>query len=456
MRATTLLAASISLILATAAHAAPDAAQILRANAIASGGETLDNKAAMKIESAISGQGLTGTDVLVVDLKDGRSLDSSTLGPSSETDGYDGKQAWTEDSSGTVNIESGGDALPLAVNNAYRNANLWWRADFGGATVKIGDEKADGDTHYDVLTITPKDGKPFDAWFDTKTHLLARTIERQGSQTVTVAFSDYRVVEGMQMPYKTVIDSGNGAKYLQTVTLTKAQFVDAQQDSAYAPPTLTVKDFSIAGGATQTQFPFRLINNHIYTDVAVNGQGPLLFIVDSGGLDILTPATAKTLGVKVEGAMPGTGVGDKATDYGLSKVDTLEVGDAIFQHQVLGVLDFVPNAVEGVDIKGMLGFEVFKRFVTRIDYGAHTITLIDPKSFDPTDAGTPVKFVFNGDLPEVNGSFDGIPAQFDVDTGARDELTLTAPFAESNDLRAKLPHGVETVEGWGAGGSARG
>jgi hypothetical protein len=104
----------------------------------------------------------------------------------------------------------------------------------------------------------------------------------------------------------------------------------------------------------------------------------------------------------------------------------------------------------------MIGFEVFKRFVTRIDYGNHTITLIDPGHFDPKDAGTPVRFVFNGDLPEVQGSFEGIPARFDIDTGARDELTLTAPFVEKNGLRAKHPKGVDAVEGWGVGGPSRG
>lgn len=43
----------------------------------------------------------------------------------------------------------------------------------------------------------------------------------------------------------------------------------------------------------------------------------------------------------------------------------------------------------------MLGFTVFKRFVTRIEYGRHEITLIEPDHFDPKDAGTPRGFVRN-------------------------------------------------------------
>jgi hypothetical protein len=456
MRIRTCLATSIALLLSIGAHAATDPQSILRANKAATGAGHWDDQAVLKTDSVLTGQGMTGTDASIVDLKDGRSVDHDVLGPATGANGYDGKQAWEQDSSGSVNIESGGDAMPLAINGAYRDANLWWRPDFGGAAVVLDSAKTEDGATYDVLTITPKNGKPFDAWFDATTHLLARTIEKQGSQTVTSMFSDYRQLDGVQIPYKTVIDTGNGAKYLQTVIVTQAQFTATQPDSVYAPPTVTVTDFSLPHGSTQTRIPFKLLNNHIYADVTVNGHGPMLFIFDTGGHDIVTPETAKAMGMKVEGAMPGSGAGEGVKDFGLTKVDTLQVGDATFNHQVFGVLDFIPQAVEGVDFKGMIGFEVFKRFVTRIDYTTGKITLIDPKSFNPVGAGTPVKFVFNGDLPQVDGTFEGIPAKFDIDTGARDELTLTGPFVEANRLRAKHPKGVEAVDGWGVGGSARG
>ncbi|MEO6968365.1 MAG: PDZ domain-containing protein [Rhodanobacteraceae bacterium] len=450
------IAASVLTLTLGIAQAAPDAADIMNANKVASGGGAWNGKAVLKTQSALSGQGLTGSDVSIADLRDGRSVDRYTLGPANGAQGYDGKQAWQQDPSGTVNIEAGGDALPLAINNAYRNANLWWKPDFGGAAISSNGEKPCDKSQCDVLSITPKGGKPFEAWFDAKTHLLSRVIEKQGPQTVTTTLSDYQPLDGAQIPHKLVNDSGLGAKYLQTVTVTSAQFLPVQPNSTYAPPKVTVKDFSIAGGAPRTQFPFHLYNNHIYANAQINGSAPLIFIFDTGGQNILVPSTATALGIKSEGAMAGSGVGNKTQDFGLAKIKTLKVGDAIFKHQVVGVLDFEPNGVEGVEIKGMVGFEVFKRFVTRLDYGAKTITLIDPKHFDPADAGTPVKFVFDGNQPEVEGSFEGIPGKFNIDTGARDELTLTGPFAQQHDLRAKHPKGVEAVEGWGVGGASRG
>ena len=451
----TLLATAIATLFALNAHAAADPAAVLRANQAATGGAHWNGKLVLKQEAALSGQGLAGTDVSVTDVVDGRSVDHAVMGPATQNSGYDGHETWEQDSSGAVNIESGGDAPLLAINNAYRNANLWWRPGFGGAQVAAGGEKDEGGAHYDVLTVTPKGGLPFEAWFDASTHLLARTIEKQGSSLITTMLSDYRDVDGVKIAYKAVIDSGHGAQYLQTVSVTHAAFAPAQDASTYAAPKVTVTDFSLPAGATQTSFAFQLHNNHIYADVAVNGHGPMLFIFDTGGHDILEHATAQALGVKVEGAMPGTGVGDQAQAFGLAKVDTLKVGDATFTNQVFGALDFIPHEVEGVPMQGMVGFEVFKRFVTRIDYGRHVITLTDPNAFDPAGAGTPVKFVFNGELPQVAGTFEGIPATFDIDTGARDEITLTSPFVQANGLRAKHPVGVEAVDGWGVGGPAR-
>ena len=438
------------------AHAATDPAAILSGYRAASGGDAWSGKAVMNTVAKLTGQGLTGSFTSVTDLQGGNSVVHGTLGPASFAQGFDGKDAWQQGPNGEVNLEKGGAALQLALTSAYQNANLWWQPDFGGAMVKSEGDKACGKSTCTVLEFTPKGGLPFQAWFDDSSHLLVRTVQKLGAETTTIYLSGYRNVDGVKVPYKTVVDTGHGKQYLQTMTTTAVTFLSAQPVATWAPPKSTMKNMSIAGGATATTFPFRLINNHIYADAWVNGHGPLLFIFDTGGQNILVPSTADALGVKVHGAMPGGGVGDKVANYGLAKVASLKVGDATFKDQVVGVLNFEPNDVEGVDIKGMVGFTVFKRFVTRIDYGKHEMTLIEPEHFDPKDAGTPIPFVFDGDLPEVQGTFDGIEGKFQIDTGSRSALTLTGPFARKHDLRAKNPHGVLAVDGWGVGGSARG
>jgi hypothetical protein len=458
MRRTFFVAAFAATISYSAlAFAAPSAGEILDAYKAATGGSAWDGKVTMSGEAAIAGYGLTGTAHTVADLKNGRSESDYTMGPAGGANGFDGTTPWQKDMSGTVTLQQGGDAQVLAVNDAYRTSGKWWRADRGGAEIVGAGEKTEGGATYDVLTVTPKGGKPFDAWFDAKTHLLAKTVEKQGPQTVTTTMSDYRSVDGVLLPFKQVVDAGQGEKYLQTVTVTKVTFLGPQPDSTYAPPKVTVADFSIAGGAAETTIPIQVINNHLYGASKVNGKGPYVFIFDTGGHNIVTPPLAKELGLKVEGTLPGTGAGEGVMEGGFAHIDQLEVGDAALKNQLFVVfpLDSLGN-IEGVPLPGMVGYEVFRRFVTRIDYGARTVTLIDPKRFDPREAGTPVKFNFNDHIPEVMGTFEGLPAKFDIDTGARSELTLTKPFAEKNGLRVSHPKGVDAVDGWGVGGPSLG
>ena len=446
---------AVALVFSASTVIAATPAEILAANKAASGGSAWENKLTMKVEYDYSGQGLTGWTHSTDDLKTGRWTDEFKLGPVTGGNGFDGKSAWERDPSGTVTAEEGGEQRELAVNEGYRRANLWWQPDFGGASIAAAPAASDNGASYDVLTVTPKDGKSFAAWFDNKSHLLSRVVEKQAALTITTTLSDYRAVDGVQIAGKLAIDDGRGAKYIQTLTFTKAGFGPALDSSAYAKPKVNVADFSIAGGAKETTVPIRILNNHIYGYAKVNGKGPYLLIFDTGGANLVTPSTAKALGLTVEGKAPGGGAGEGTVDVGFAKVGSVQVGRATIKNQVFPVLDFIAPGVEGVDETGMIGFETFRRFVTRIDYAGGKLTLMKPEAFNPKSAGTPVPFVFNGSIPEVQGSFEGLPAKYDIDTGSRAELTLTKPFAEKNDLRTKHPRGVDAVEGWGVGGPSR-
>jgi hypothetical protein len=440
-----------------AALAAGSADDVLRAYKAATGGPAWDTKAAIAIDGDYNGQGMTGTTHLLSDLRNGRGISTFKIGPAEGANGFDGKTPWARDTSGTITEQQGGDALVLAVNDAYRSANLWWRADYGGATIVTKGEITDSTGRFDVLTVTPKGGKPFEAWFDTGTHFLTRIVEKQGAQTVITTLSDYAPEAGIVVPHKVVIDNSVGAQYIQTVKVTKVTFLGIQPDTAFAMPKTVVTDFAIAGGAASTTVPVTIINNHIYGEAKVNGKGPFIFIFDTGGHNIVTPPVAKELGLKVEGKLPGSGAGEEVMEGGFANGVDFSVGDATVKSQLAIVfpLDRLGD-IEGIPMPGMVGYETFRRFVTRIDYGAGTLTLIDPAKFDPKDAGTAVPFVFNDHIPEVMGTIEGIPAKFDIDTGARSELTITKPFAETNKLRESHPKGVDAVDGWGVGGPSTG
>ncbi len=451
MRATFIsLAFAAAMASLPALAASPE--DVLAANKVATDAGW-EARATLKVDYDYVGQGMTGKVESLADLRQGLWTDSLNIGPVTEVNGFDGGHAWAKDPSGTVTVQDGGDQRPLAVNDGYRRANLWWRPDRGGAQIVDDGRKTEGAAAYDVLTVTPKGGKNFDAWFDAGTHLLSRVVEVQGTQTFTTTYGNFKSFDGAMLPADTLVSNGD-AKYDQRLTVTGATFLPAQPAAAYAMPTTKVADFSIVGGS-ETTFPFKLINNHIYADVAVNGK-PYQFIFDTGGTNLITPATAKELGVVSQGQMQANGAGAGHMDAGITRVSSVQLGKATIKDQVFIVipLDAMSN-VEGVGMPGMIGFETFRRFVTRVDYGAGTLTLIDPKGFDPKDAGTPVPFAFNGNTIEAQVTYDGVKGNFTIDTGSRASLTLNGPFAAKNNLTAGAARSVEMVTGWGIGGASR-
>ena len=445
----TLAIIAVAASFAAPAYATP--ADILAANKAASGGAAWDKNATLKTDYDYSGMGMTGKVSSIADLRNGRFVDNAAIGPVTQVQGFDGTSAWEKDPSGTVTPQNGSGKY-MAVNESYRDANLWWRADFGGAQVSEGPQKTDGGKTYDVVTFVPKDGGTFDAWFDAKTHLLYRIDEKTGSLTNISTYTDYKSYGGAMLATKLHQVASDG-KNAQDMTLTAASFMAEQPASAYAMPKVTLADFSIAGGAKETTFPFQLINNHIYADVKINGQGPYTFIFDTGGLNLVTPPLAKTLGLKVEGNMDARGGGTGTMSAGMTRVSRVDIGAAsITDTSFMSLpLDSMENT-EGVKMPGMIGFETFRRFVTRIDYGNKTITLINPKDFDPKDAGTAVPIVFDGNDVEIEGSYEGIPGKFIIDTGARQTLMLNSPFVAKNNLHNASVKGEEAVTGWGVGG----
>src|SRR5262249_4720847 len=149
---------------------------------------------------------------------------------------------------------------------------------------------------------------PVELWFDDATGLLARTVHREGINTVVTTFDDYRPVDGVSLPFRTVIDPGD-PRNRATVTVTEAHVRGPATAAELARPHTDAERLSFAGGARETRVPFELINNHIYIHAQVDGQ-PVRMLVDTGGLNLLTPAAAARLGLASKGKLAVSGAGD--------------------------------------------------------------------------------------------------------------------------------------------------
>ena len=428
---------------------------LLDAYRAAAAGSTWSRTKTLELRYRYSGQGMTGTQTSLIDAGTGAYVDEYEIGPTAGADGFDRTTVWQRRPSGIVVPEGGGDSRQLAVDEAYRNANLWWRHAHGGAAVEIdGCSRVDGRT-YEVLTVTPRGGKSFEAWFDAASNLLSRTVEQQGFKVITTYYRQYQPAAGTKLPHILVLDDGTGAADRQTLTLISARWLPRKPMTAYAPPASHLDDYSIADGAASTTIPIELRNNHLFAKVRIDGRGPFRFLIDTGGHAIVTPALAMRLQLRSAGRVEANGAGTSIAHAGYARVADIQIGRAHIEHQTVIVLRFEPDAVEGFHVDGMLGFGLFWRFITRIDYGRRTLTLFDPTRFQPPERAIAVPFTFYDTVPEVQGSFDGSPGSFDIDTGSRSELDLTKPFVSANHLRDRYPDALLAVTGWGIGGPSR-
>ncbi|HEY7378723.1 MAG TPA: aspartyl protease family protein, partial [Steroidobacteraceae bacterium] len=359
---------------------------------------------------------------------------------------------WEQDTSGQLRVEDTEDGRQAAANEAYRRTYSYWTHRRPGE-IKYLREDDDSGRKVHVLSVTPAGGRPFELWIDAASYFITRTVEKTAIRTVTAYFSDYSVVGSVKIAHTVRVNTGE-EKYDSHLTLV-AQTFDNVATTVFAMPPPPPRDFGFASGAS-TSVPFVLANNHIYIDVRLNGRGPYRLLCDTGGANIVTPELAAELGIESQGRLEGAGVGEKSVDIGIVKIAKADIGAAYLSNQVFYAFPMQSFAeVEGVPGQGVIGYEVFRRFIVRVDYENSRLILLEPGNFKYTGTGTAVPFKFNEHIPQVDGEIDGIAGKFDIDTGSRSSLDLLGPFVEKNGLKEKYRPRIEGVTGWGVGGASR-
>ena len=454
-----MVALTVSLLISAAAHA-EDAAALVARFKDASGGAAWDRVKTLHATGTLGAGGMSGEVTVVQDFETGRSADAYKLGPVEGADGYDGKLAWSRDPGGEVAALDAPDAKRRARSQAWLDARgFWYPARIKATYGPVGDREADG-KHYRVFEAKPDDGEPLTLWFDPSSGMLARTVQRQGQDTVTTVLDDYRDVDGVRVAFHTTTDMTDAAgrtdpRRRSEIRFAKVTFNGAIADADFAMPAMAATAH-IVDGTGATRIPFDLVNNHIYANGTLDGK-PARFLVDTGGVNLLTPAAAKKFGVAGEGKLAARGVGDQAVDLSLAHAKEVRLGAAALADPVFYIIDLgdLPK-VEGVDCDGLVGYEMFRRFGVTIDYEKHELVLTDPAKFVPPAGAHAVPFELDDRIPIVQGTLDGIAARMSVDTGSRSSLTMHSPFVREHKLVEKYRAAPDAVIGWGVGGPSRG
>lgn len=222
--------------------------------------------------------------------------------------------------------------------------------------------------------------------------------------------------------------------------------------------------FSLAEGRKRVDIPIDVVNNLIVVPVILNETLPLKFIVDTGvRTAILTQKTFSDIlqlpyTRKYSIAGPG---GEKIIDAYVTNNVSLRLPGVIGRGHALLVLeeDYLElRNYLGTDVHGILGYELFSRFVVQIDYQQKVMSLMTPDKFRPSKKFTTIPIRIQDTKPYLLApiSIDSghtLNAKLLVDTGASHSLMLET----DSDPRIHLPEKtVSGVVGRGLGGAITG
>ncbi len=397
-----------------------------------------------------SAAGLTATYEEWDDVTHMRFATAAVGGALTGAGGWDGTSNWVKDPTGLVHIDAGKASRIQAIDQMSLATLAFLKPNAGGATIIYEGRKSEAGATYDILKLTPHGGSEVDLWVNRATHLIDKESGSLGNIVFTTKLTDYRNVDGLMYPFVQTVDLSTGNN--ETTTLTSVE-IGKDVSAQTAVPASSNRDADVAGGTTTV--PIQIINNHVYVQAKVNGQGPFMFILDTGGAFIISPDLAAKLKAGSAGSLQIGGVGATTEAAGFTHIDTLQVGSATVKDQFSLVLpiDKGFGVAEGMHIDGMIGYEFVARFLTTINYGNQTMTLANLPAQPARIAGaTPVPFFFDGTIPNVAITIDGIKAIGVVDTGSRGSLTFTSPFAAAHpELK---PSTADGVLGFGIGGPA--
>lgn len=416
----------------------------------AAGGAACACVRTLRLEGTMDAGGQSGPFVKCVDLPGGRTARRFTLGPAEVASGFDGVRGWHRAPNGDVTLQDADAALRAAVTQAWLDAHAWWRADDAAAFESLDPQVVDGRTH-DVLRALPAGGEPVQLWFDRETHQLARAAKAGalGRDSVT-CFEAHRELDGVSLPWR--VRTGNGdARFDRVLTIARIAVNEALPANTFHAPAAAADDLRFVDGGTQASVAVDVIQNTIVVPVTLDGHA-LRFVLDSGGVTLVTAEAAARLGLRVEGRFEAGGMTDQSVSAGLVRVGQLAVGDAvILERQLLHVLP-IPgaSAALGADVDGVLGAELFRRLVLRIDYERAAITLLRPAAPPGADWGERLALTFLAHVPCIDAVLDGTPAKFLVDTGNSGSVLLHAASPAPRATSAI------TVVGMGIGGAIMG
>lgn len=360
--------------------------------------------------------------------------------PLGTSGGFDGKTAWQTDWNGLPRVLELED-LDSELLETWAVTGYWaWATD----VVTITEPTDEGDH---ALRLSLSGGKLVaSAELDPETSRPTRFTMHRPVGDEVVELGDYEMVGGLAVPHQVAITSPNGERV--EITMEKVEVGDAGP-ALFTPALERPADTEYDAAIPASLEVKRVATGHLLVKPLVNGQDVGWFIFDTGaGASVLSPDAAAKLGIERIGSIAASGVGG-TVQSGFYRVDALTIGPVTVHGQALIGLDLsFLKPYFGVDVGGLLGYDLLARCVAEIDMSAAAIALHDPGAYALPEGGMWQELLLAGRQAVVHAEFEGHDALFRLDTGAAgSSIMFHAPTVE----RLGLLEGRDTAPTQAAG-----
>src|SRR4030095_8011300 len=184
----------------------------------------------------------------------------------------------------------------------------------------------------------------------------------------------------------------------------------------------------------------------IFLRARINNSQPMCFALESGASSpfFIDTRRARDLGLKLQGRVSrGGGAGPSVYDVAETSGLTISIAGLKYDGQSAAViaLDSIEAQV-GRPLDGIVGLDLFTRYVVEIDYAGDEIRLHDPKTYTYSGAGESIPLTLRDGHFFVAAKIQmpghpPVEGRFLVDTGGvMVTAVLTTPFSRSNNLPA--------------------
>ena len=437
----------------------PEARRVMERYLEAIGGRaSQDSLRTLRVSGTLSAFGMQGR-AKIWHARPDRSATEIVLGPFKLAEGFDGTTGWRTDPSGKLVVLDGKD-LEDARADAWFELTRWVEPDQGGGAVVVAGAEHDSAGAYTVLEVTPPAGRARKLWFDDRTGLLVRSVSKKDQQTVIISHSDFRRVGGRTLAFRSLTQvAGMPANDLVLTLDSVAVNVDIPL-SRFAAPAAATPGTRWLRTSGRARLPFEYASRHVWLKVSVNGAPPADFLFDTGAsITVLDSTYAARLGIATVGHQQGVGAGAvgnasfatlRTLRVAAPDSDGVEIADV--KVAVLGLKGFL-EPYFWRELAGVVGFDFIQRFVDRIDYDHHVLTLEDPNDFHYAGQGSAIPMTLAGSTPVVKLTLDGsIEGLYRIDVGSGSTVDLHTPFVTQHGL---LEHDGPRLEitGGGFGGT---